>query len=73
MVEDEASLREGIVDLLDRRRPPASSRSATAWPASRPGCAIAFDLVVLDLMLPRLDGMEVCRRLRAARPGVRRS
>ena len=29
----------------------------------------AFDLVVLDLMLPRVDGFEVCRQLRA-RSGV---
>ena len=28
----------------------------------------AFDLVLLDLMLPGLDGMEVCRRLRAQSP-----
>jgi DNA-binding response OmpR family regulator len=25
-----------------------------------------FDLIILDLMLPKLDGLEVCRRLRTA-------
>src|SRR3954467_10071321 len=28
-----------------------------------------FDLVVLDIMLPKLDGIEVCRRLRTPSQG----
>jgi DNA-binding response OmpR family regulator len=27
-----------------------------------------YDLIILDLMLPRLDGLEICRRLRAGGP-----
>lgn len=27
--------------------------------------AMPFDLIILDLMLPSLDGMEICRRIRA--------
>jgi DNA-binding response OmpR family regulator len=69
VVEDEASLREGIRDLLagDGHTVTAVADGQTGLDA---GLREAFDLVVLDLMLPRLDGMEVCRRLRSARPGI---
>lgn len=30
----------------------------------------SFDLVVLDIMLPGVDGLEICRRLRAEKPGL---
>jgi DNA-binding response OmpR family regulator len=69
VVEDEASLRDGIVDLLvgDGHDAVAVGDGVAGVEA---GLRDPFDLVVLDLMLPRLDGMEVCRRLRAARPGM---
>jgi DNA-binding response OmpR family regulator len=28
------------------------------------------DLVVLDVMLPEIDGLEVCRQVRAAHPDL---
>ena len=69
VVEDEASLRDGIVDLLkgDGHVVTAAADGVTGLEA---GLRELFDLVVLDLMLPRLDGMDVCRKLRAARPGM---
>ncbi|MFN0247738.1 MAG: response regulator transcription factor [Kofleriaceae bacterium] len=69
VVEDEASLRDGIVDLLtgDGHDIVAVGDGMAGVEA---GLRDPYDLVLLDLMLPRLDGMEVCRRLRAARPGT---
>ena len=28
------------------------------------GLAIPYDLIILDILLPRIDGLEVCRQLR---------
>lgn len=69
LVEDEPSLREGVQDLLvgDGHEVVACGDGAAAVEV---GLRERFELVVLDLMLPRVDGHEVCRRLRAARPGL---
>jgi DNA-binding response OmpR family regulator len=69
VVEDEASLRDGIVDLLEGDGHEVTAVGDGAL-AVETGLRDPFELVVLDLMLPKLDGMEVCRRLRAARPGM---
>jgi DNA-binding response OmpR family regulator len=67
VVEDDPTVREVVVRYLRREGLTveavadgldALAAAAVAWP----------DLVVLDLMLPGLDGTEVCRRLRAAAP-----
>lgn len=63
VVEDEASLREGLVDLLaDAGHEVSAVGDGEA--AVKAGLEHEFDLVLLDLMLPRMDGFEVCRRLR---------
>ena len=69
VVEDEPALRDGIVDLLAGDGHDVHA-VADGVAGVETGLRAPFDLVVLDLMLPRLDGMEVCRRLRAARPGM---
>jgi DNA-binding response OmpR family regulator len=69
VVEDEASLRDGIVDLLEGDGHVVTAVGDGAA-GIESGLREVFDLVVLDLMLPRLDGMAVCRQLRAARPGM---
>jgi two-component system phosphate regulon response regulator PhoB len=64
VVEDEPDIRSLIAHHLEREgfrcRTAASGVDAlAAVRAAKP------DLVVLDLMLPGMDGLEVCRRLRA--------
>jgi DNA-binding response OmpR family regulator len=49
----------------------AVDTAATGCAGLRAGLDHAYDLVVLDLMLPDLTGQEVLRRLVAARPGGR--
>jgi DNA-binding response OmpR family regulator len=69
LIEDERTLREGLRDLLA-----AAGHEVVAVEDGPKGLhageAEPFDLVVLDLMLPGMDGIEVCRRVRQSRPDV---
>ena len=67
LIEDDPRLAEMVSEYLGA----AGFRVAHAADG-RTGLALlareAFDAVVLDLMLPDMDGLDVCRELRAARP-----
>ena len=69
IVEDERSLREALVDLLAKRGFTVET-AADGLTAAERGAHSDIDFVLLDLALPRLDGVEVCRRLRMARPAL---
>jgi DNA-binding response OmpR family regulator len=68
VVEDEPGIALGLEDDL-RMEGYEVETVADGNLASRRACETAFDLIVLDVMLPGKDGFEVCRELR--RHGLR--
>ena len=67
VVEDEAALRTGLCDLLAFRGfAPTAVDSGDE--GLRRALAGRFALVLLDVMLPGLSGLDVCSELRAKRP-----
>jgi two-component system response regulator RegX3 len=65
LVEDEASVRRGLADVLRYR-----GCEVAIAEDGREGLRLAleqrWDLLVLDIMLPELDGYTVCERFREA-------
>jgi two-component system response regulator RegX3 len=68
LVEDEPAIRLAVRDALGFSGHTVDAVEDGEAALAR-GLERAHDVIVLDLRLPRLDGIEVCRRLRAA--GVR--
>src|SRR5256885_8060416 len=69
VVDDDPTVSDVVRRYLER------AGYAVRLAADGPGALAAFardrpDLVVLDLMLPGIDGLEVCRRLRTSADGV---
>ena len=63
LVEDDPGARQGL-ELALRRLGYEVRSAETGEAALRDFRDAAADVVVLDVMLPGLDGFEVCRRLR---------
>jgi two-component system OmpR family response regulator/two-component system alkaline phosphatase synthesis response regulator PhoP len=69
VVEDEGNIRE-LVSLhlrLEEMTPVEAADGQTGLDAAR---NTRFDLVILDLMLPQLDGVTVCRAIRRDSPNA---
>ena len=63
VVEDEEAIRTGLIDVLVFHGYDADS-AATGPDGLEKALTGRFDLILLDIMLPGMDGYEICDRIR---------
>lgn len=64
VVEDEQAIREGLIDVLVFHGYEVDSAS-TGLEGHDKAMSGQFDLILLDVMLPGMDGYEICDRIRS--------
>jgi len=66
VVEDDPAVRDVVEHALSREGLETPTAATGEAALERLGTSEVFDLVVLDVMLPGMDGVSVCRELRSA-------
>ena len=64
VIEDEEAIREGLIDVLVYHKYTVDS-AGTGPEGLEKALTGKFDLILLDIMLPGMDGYEICDRIRA--------
>jgi DNA-binding NtrC family response regulator len=70
IVDDEKSIRRTLAEFL-RAEDYEVAEAENAEAAQRCLSEAAFDVVVTDIILPRISGVELLRRIQATDPAVR--
>jgi len=65
IVDDEPGIVQLITQVLSRTGPYELAAAADGFDAGLQLTTFGPDLVVLDLMMPNIDGFEVCRRIKS--------
>jgi two-component system phosphate regulon response regulator PhoB len=71
IIEDDPSIRDLLQLLLESRGFTDLTLAETGETGLRYALEKTFDLVLLDLTLPGMDGLEVCRRMREIKQNAR--
>jgi len=69
IIEDDAAIRRGLVDALTFAGY-ATMESDNGESGLRSATGSEYDLLVLDLVLPRRDGLDILKEIRISRPTV---
>lgn len=67
VIEDDGAIRRGVVDALEFEGY-ATLQAADGLKGQEMAVKCACDLILLDLVLPGKDGLEILREVRATRP-----
>jgi two-component system response regulator YesN len=70
IVDDEEALRQALRRLLERRGMSVVGEATNGIEAVQVAAAVRPDIILMDLRMPQLDGLEATKQIKAILPDV---